>query len=1178
MPDESRVKGSIPSPDRHFFSALAHAIALLRLALLALGLSICLICALAPVGRGLAWAQAGSVGYIYDSLGRLIAVYDPFGNAAVYNYDAVGNLLSITSDLSTQFGGVGLSSNSGLAGSTLTIYGTDFCSNPTVTINGTNATVVSSTSTQIVVTVPSGATSGSVVVSCGSNHVTVGTFTVGSTAPSITGFTPTIGSAGTAVTINGGNFQTNPGLDAVQFNLPRVYASTATGSAITATVPSKATTGHIAVSTPTGQALSSGYFFVPPPPATVSSIAITGQTVIGGSPTNVTLSTAGTKALYAFDASAGTQIALYLTNITMTCCYPTATVFNPDGSTLGSIVFNAGSPTTILPDLTLATTGTYSLLIDSSNVTGSLTFQLLDTPDQTGTISIGGPAVNTSVTGLGQDVSLSFSGTAGQQVSLNITNSTYPNAGAMVYLIPPGGNTTNPLASQQIETYPCACGILADVTLPTTGTYTVFVDPIGTNTGSITLQLFSTADQTGTISIGGPAVNTSATVPGQDVSLPFSGTAGQQISLNISNSNYPGAGTWVYLIPPGGAPANALASVQIETYPCGCGTLADVTLPTTGTYTVFVDPIGANTGTITLQLFSTSDQTGTISIGGPAVNTSATVPGQDVSLPFSGTAGQQVSLNISNSNYPGAGTWVYLIPPGGAPANALASVQIETYPCGCGTLSDVILPTTGTYTVFVDPIGANTGTITLQLWNLSDSSSGVNVSDTYATTTLGDSPQMYWRLDESGPATAINAEPAVSYRIAGPTSPDTAINLNGYAAYVGTTKQVNNPATYSIEIWFKTTTTSGGKLIGFGVSSTGTSNSFDRHIYMTNSGQLIFGQYTGSVVTVTSTASYNDGFWHYAVGTYNGSTMVLYVDGSQMGSVAAGSPQNYNGYWRIGYDNLSNWPSVPSSYYFQGSIGETAVYSSALSATQVSNHFVAAGGGSYDSTVLADSPTSYWKLNETTGPTFADATNGGNSATAIAGSDNGLYQGGVTYGQSGAISTDSAIALDGSTGYATTIYSFTNPQQYSLEVWFKTATSSGGRLIGFGSSQAGASSSYDRHIYITNSGQVVFGQYSGSDVAVTSSTFYNDGAWHHAVGTYNGTTMVLYVDGIQVGSTLSGAPQSYTGYWRLGYDNLAGWPSAPSSYYFSGSIDEAAVYKYALSSTQVSNHYHASGR
>jgi YD repeat-containing protein len=55
-------------------------------------------------------------------LGRLIAVYDTSGNASVYNYDAVGNLLSITNDSSTQFAGIGLSS--GLVGSTLTIYGT----------------------------------------------------------------------------------------------------------------------------------------------------------------------------------------------------------------------------------------------------------------------------------------------------------------------------------------------------------------------------------------------------------------------------------------------------------------------------------------------------------------------------------------------------------------------------------------------------------------------------------------------------------------------------------------------------------------------------------------------------------------------------------------------------------------------------------------------------------------------------------------------------------------------------------------------------------------------------------------------------------------------------------------------------------------------------------------------
>jgi YD repeat-containing protein len=140
----------------------------------------------------IAHAQSGSVGYVYDSLGRVIAAYDPSGNAAAYKYDAVGNLLSIANYASTQFGGIGLSSNSGQTGSTLTIYGTGFCSSPTVTINGTNATVVSSTSIQIVVTVPSGATSAAVVVTCGSNQITVGTFTVGSFAPSIRNFTPTI--------------------------------------------------------------------------------------------------------------------------------------------------------------------------------------------------------------------------------------------------------------------------------------------------------------------------------------------------------------------------------------------------------------------------------------------------------------------------------------------------------------------------------------------------------------------------------------------------------------------------------------------------------------------------------------------------------------------------------------------------------------------------------------------------------------------------------------------------------------------------------------------------------------------------------------------------------------------------------------------------------------------------
>ena len=40
--------------------------------------------------------SADQAQYIYDDLGRLAKVIDGQGNVATYNYDAVGNLLSLT--------------------------------------------------------------------------------------------------------------------------------------------------------------------------------------------------------------------------------------------------------------------------------------------------------------------------------------------------------------------------------------------------------------------------------------------------------------------------------------------------------------------------------------------------------------------------------------------------------------------------------------------------------------------------------------------------------------------------------------------------------------------------------------------------------------------------------------------------------------------------------------------------------------------------------------------------------------------------------------------------------------------------------------------------------------------------------------------------------------------------
>jgi len=77
------------------------------------------------------------------------------------------------------------------------------------------------------------------------------------------------------------------------------------------------------------------------------------------------------------------------------------------------------------------------------------------------------------------------------------------------------------------------------------------------------------------------------------------------------------------------------------------------------------------------------------------------------------------------------------------------------------------------------------------------------------------------------PATAANAVPNnVQLGVSGPTTPDSALKLTGQLPYVSTTTQLWGPQVFSLEVWFKTTTTNGGRLAGFESSQTGASVSF----------------------------------------------------------------------------------------------------------------------------------------------------------------------------------------------------------------------------------------------------------------------------------------------------------------------------------------------------------------
>jgi YD repeat-containing protein len=114
-------------------------------------------------------ARADTLQYSYDARGRLIEIVDGTTNRVVeYSYDGNGNLTAVTPVTSATLSIAGLSSTQGSVGTQITIIGTGFSGGTTgqntVSFNGAPASIVSSTSSQLVVTVPAGATSGSISV------------------------------------------------------------------------------------------------------------------------------------------------------------------------------------------------------------------------------------------------------------------------------------------------------------------------------------------------------------------------------------------------------------------------------------------------------------------------------------------------------------------------------------------------------------------------------------------------------------------------------------------------------------------------------------------------------------------------------------------------------------------------------------------------------------------------------------------------------------------------------------------------------------------------------------------------------------------------------------------------------------------------------------------------------
>jgi YD repeat-containing protein len=117
--------------------------------------------------------QGVTTRYVYDENGRLQAVVSPTGEAAVYEYDAAGNIKAVRRLAADALALFSFSPHEGMYGDLVTFVGLGFGAGVTgVSFNGAAARVVSATATTVVAEVPEGATTGPAVVTTQAGSVT----------------------------------------------------------------------------------------------------------------------------------------------------------------------------------------------------------------------------------------------------------------------------------------------------------------------------------------------------------------------------------------------------------------------------------------------------------------------------------------------------------------------------------------------------------------------------------------------------------------------------------------------------------------------------------------------------------------------------------------------------------------------------------------------------------------------------------------------------------------------------------------------------------------------------------------------------------------------------------------------------------------------------------------------
>ncbi len=304
------------------------------------------------------------------------------------------------------------------------------------------------------------------------------------------------------------------------------------------------------------------------------------------------------------------------------------------------------------------------------------------------------------------------------------------------------------------------------------------------------------------------------------------------------------------------------------------------------------------------------------------------------------------------------------------------------------------------------------------------------------------------------------------------------------------------------------------------------------------------GLFLGGAWKFSNTVSITTGVWTLLTAVYDGTQILMYKDGRLAAAPVAATGDVVdasNDLW-IGAD-VAN-PNDPGRF-FEGQIGEVQLWDRALTAAEV---------WSLTGNVGASGPAAQWQFDEAVGTTTADASGQGNVAT--------LHGAAWTTGRNGsALAFNAGAYVDGGNGP-----SLQATSALTVSAWIKQdALPTGPQVIvkKADKGKAGYTLEYGQ-------GGYRLGVFIDGAWRFSASVGIALGQWTHLTAVYDGTQLIMYVNGVQAGQGVA-----QTGVIAAASSNLFIGRDAgnfnDAARFFKGSIDGVGVYNYALTAGDVAN-------